>query len=286
MIKQTVLTSILLFTLTATSVAFSDGPWTGNNGTPPIQRNCTACHNSFEVNSGTGSLSWNVPETYQPGETYTLTIGLEDPDASRWGFQFSSMYDEIEQAGELTVTDEVNTQKLRGFNPNPNENNADFVEHTSAGTMPGSTGGVEWSFEWTAPEQDLGEIIFYLAGNAADGDETEFGDRIYLTQASATALTSTVPQEAFLPNMHTMLPAWPNPFNASTTVQVNLTTAATVSMTVHDLLGREVASLSPRTAEAGVFQMSWSPDVSSGTYIIRLATDDGWQGSTRVTLVK
>jgi uncharacterized protein (TIGR03437 family) len=55
-----------------------------------------------------------------------------------------------------------------------------FAEHISAPR--GNAGdGFTFTVDWTPPATDVGDVIFYAAGNAANGDGTFNGDRIYTT---------------------------------------------------------------------------------------------------------
>lgn len=69
---------------------------------------------------------------------------------------------------------------------------------------------------------------------------------------------------------------FPNPFNPSTTIRYEVPTSATVRLTVHDLLGREVAKLVRATQEPGRYEAVWQGTtsagvpVASGVYVYRL----------------
>jgi len=45
-------------------------------------------------------------------------------------------------------------------------------------------GAAQFIFDWTAPATNVGPIVMAAAGNAADGDGSRMGDRIYLTSAT------------------------------------------------------------------------------------------------------
>jgi uncharacterized protein (TIGR03118 family) len=65
-----------------------------------------------------------------------------------------------------------------------------FIEHTVAGTRAGITGGVSFEFDWTPPATDSGNIVLYVAGNAANANGSDIGDRIY---KAGVELAVTVP---------------------------------------------------------------------------------------------
>jgi aminopeptidase N len=80
---------------------------------------------------------------------------------------------------------------------------------------------------------------------------------------------------------------WPNPFNSSTSITVQLSGRSQVTIEVYDLLGRRVEVLANGVMQAGEHRLNWKPamDLSSGTYIIR-ASSNGIQHVKRVSLIK
>ncbi|MBI3950760.1 MAG: VCBS repeat-containing protein [Acidobacteria bacterium] len=53
------------------------------------------------------------------------------------------------------------------------------IEHTLPGTARGKTGGNTWTFDWVAPSTNVGDVGFYGAGNASNGNNANTGDKIY-----------------------------------------------------------------------------------------------------------
>ena len=172
----------LLFALAPCAVlAYSGGPPDRFANNPPNYMNCTACHFSYELNSGNGDLVLlGVPAEYVPGETYPLTVILSDPGQQRWGLEVTVLddADPFAQGGSLIVTDPLHTQISEDV-----DGTEDYLKHTSDGTYWPSDGPTEWTFDWVAPE--LPGITFYLVGNAADGDQSFIGDYIYARTVSA-----------------------------------------------------------------------------------------------------
>jgi len=163
--------------------ATSSGPQPGVSGAPelggvPAEMTCTSCHASYSLNpDALGKIELiGLPESYAPGQRYTLTFRISHPDASltRWGFQVTAIQKADGQgAGEFVVTDPQNTQRVAG------SAHRQYIEHTLPGTAMGKPGGTSWSFDWVAPARDVGEILFYGAGNASNMDGSKEGDRIY-----------------------------------------------------------------------------------------------------------
>jgi outer membrane protein assembly factor BamB len=82
------------------------------------------------------------------------------------------------------------------------------------------------------------------------------------------------------PETFELLPASPNPFNASTVIQYRIPYSCRVMLAVYDILGRRIAILENETKKAGSFRILWDGkdkngvQMGSGVYIIRLQTDN------------
>ena len=92
-----------------------------------------------------------------------------------------------------------------------------------------------------------------------------------------------------LPSQFILEPAYPNPFNSSTTLRYVVPRAGEVRLAVYDILGREVMCLIDRHMEAGHHVIHWNGAnlrkqvVSSGAYIVELRS--GQQKSARKVLL-
>jgi hypothetical protein len=64
---------------------------------------------------------------------------------------------------------------------------------------------------------------------------------------------------------------YPNPFNSSTVVRYHIGSAASVTLKVYDLLGREIAALVHEVKPPGEYAANWNAEgVASGIYLVRL----------------
>lgn len=188
-----IITSIL--TIPAVSSARSGSPPNGYAGNPPNNRTCISCHGGFGLNSGQGSLDLSdLPETYEPEGEYEFSLTLADPNAARWGFEFTAINSENDRAGTFTVIDRNNTQLSR-----PGGDNPEYMKQTRAGTRQGQRQASTWDLQWTAPAEDVGEVRFFFTGNAANNNGRTSGDRIYASsfgfEAAAGETELTVEME-------------------------------------------------------------------------------------------
>jgi uncharacterized protein (TIGR03437 family) len=135
------------------------------------------------VNSGAGRVSV-AAASYTPGTKQNITVTVEDPDANRWGFEVTARLrsDETKTAGVFTpVADSIRVvcEGPGDGVPGPCNGLREFATQVQASTQVGTKTRGTWTVEWTPPATDVGEVIFYVAGNAADGTNTNANDRIY-----------------------------------------------------------------------------------------------------------
>ena len=79
---------------------------------------------------------------------------------------------------------------------------------------------------------------------------------------------------------------YPNPFNPSTTINYQLPKDGLVTMKVYDILGKEVATLVNAHKQIGRYSVVYDASLlSSGTYIVRLRSDD-YVKTMKIVLMK
>ena len=79
----------------------------------------------------------------------------------------------------------------------------------------------------------------------------------------------------------------PNPFRASTTLEVRLAAAADVRVAVYDVLGRQVATLADGPRSAGTARLAWDASgLPAGLYVARLEVDGQPAGTRTMHLVR
>ena len=136
---------------------------------------CHQCHWENPVNDPAGQLRLDgVPASYTPGERYLITVTLARPGIRRAGFQLAARQVGIKtsagaNAGSLQAMDAA-VQRVE-------EKGVTYIQHTPEGAEVRTPGSASWKFTWTAPGQ--GPVVFHVAANAADGDDSPLGDYIY-----------------------------------------------------------------------------------------------------------
>ena len=125
---------------------------------------------------------------------------------------------------------------------------------------------------------------------------TEWSAAIPLSDQGQLTLDSEVNQwilrksASTIPNIFALYSAYPNPFNPVTTLRYDLPEQAQVTLTIYDLMGREVTQLVNTTQDAGFKSVQWDAtdsfgkQVSAGVYIYHVRAGEFVQTSKMVLL--
>lgn len=160
---------------------YSEGPpvaHTGGFGEPT----CRQCHSDNALNDAAGSLQLDgIPTSYEPNKQYRISVILRSPGVRRAGFQLSARFNLEEnaghQAGELHAVDGsvevVEAEQLL----------VQYAQHTRDGTFLNVPDVAQWQVLWSAPSKGATSVVFHVAANASNDDDSEFGDFIYTHEA-------------------------------------------------------------------------------------------------------
>jgi len=105
-----------------------------------------------------------------------------------------------------------------------------------------------------------------------------------------TEETFTLERKAIIPIAYTLHQNYPNPFNPITSLRYDLPEQAQVTLTVYDLMGREVTQLVNTTQEAGYRSVQWDATnsfgkpVSAGVYLYQIRAGEFVQTRKMVLL--
>jgi uncharacterized protein (TIGR03437 family) len=196
--------------------AYEYGPDAGYANVPGENGTCasSSCHvgkADDPNNAGSVTVAFPKGQRYTPGVKQHLVVTIADPATTQkaWGFQLTARpsSDSRSQAGSFASTD-ANTLLMCASTGLAQEQEMDFsaskaqscpaslplqyVEHSLTGynTTRGHTGSQTFEFDWTPPSSDVGNLVFYIAGNAANGDLTSNGDHIYTNKYTLTPVAA------------------------------------------------------------------------------------------------
>jgi Tfp pilus assembly protein PilX len=117
----------------------------------------------------------------------------------------------------------------------------------------------------------------------------QVGESRFTLTVAYSALTSN-DELANLPGSFALHPAYPNPFNPSTNLQYDLPEQAQITLTIYNLMGREITQLVNTTQEAGYRSVQWDATdffgkpVSAGVYLYQIRAGEFVQTRKMVLL--
>src|SRR6266404_5023264 len=135
--------------------AHAAGPDPGKSGVPG-ESTCaeSGCHTGAGLNAGAGSVAIDAGgTTYTPGVKQRVKVTVADATT------------QVLCAGANTLEVPCNANPV-----------LQYIEHTLSGSKTTAVGaGETFEFDWTPPATDMGDIILYAAGNAANANAIESG---------------------------------------------------------------------------------------------------------------
>jgi len=227
------------------------------SSSPGDGADCTACH-SGTASTATSWITSDIPITgYVPGATYTITLTGTHAGVVKLGFELTAEDANNAKSGTFSITNTTETQLTNGGHA---------VTHTALGLNP-TNNSKSWSFDWTAPAAGSGDITFYASLNAADGNGSSSGDKVYNTSQMFTEdLNISIDKSA----KENHFRIFPNPANDILSIEVASTQYFTV--TILDLTGKLIIS---KQIEGGLENKSINiENLPKGVYIIQIQDKD------------
>ncbi len=235
----------------------------------PGEVNCTTsgCHDDGSLNTGSAQTFLKIegnPQAYTPGKSYDVTVQITDTDVVRFGYQLVALTNDGKNAGNFTILDEDRTQILQNH---LKLTDRQYATYTYDGTAALKTGENEWKIKWTAPEDNAGDVQFYLATVSANDDNTDKGDRVYtMSRVLAAPLVSSV--SAHESSLH---------YVSVISAEHNFIELAGKFLKP-EVLKAEVVNLKGEAVSLGEVEFSTSvgryriasPNLAAGAYILRL----------------
>ena len=219
---------------------------------------------SGTFNDGYPFLSWqNGGDTALPVKLVTFTACCQDRSVIlNWATE-----NELDNLGFVLERSQENDhwQQI-----------ASYITHKTLVGQGISTNHVEYAF--TDSHVVLGKKYFYRLSAVNIKGEISIYSTVSVT-------TDKVPE------LTVMDPAYPNPFNPSTSIGYRLSEDSRVEISVYDIRGRLVKELCNTRQQAGYYHVYWNgtdkngTSMPSGTYIIRMRTDNRVQ-SRKVLFLK
>ena len=251
--------------------SFSPAPPEGKTGSiGDAGATCTGCHGGSPIPIS-GWVTSNIPIAgYAPGTNYTINVTAMHSTAQEIGFEATAENTAGSSVGSLVVTDPTRTGII----------GSNYIGHILAGVTPIAAGVNAWSFDWIAPASGTGEVIFYAAVNAANGDNATGGDVIYTSslnvQEDAGAPIGVREDKRFLD-----VSVYPNPASVFLYVDLGQGWRNFSDIVVYDIKGAIVLSESGITDEVVYLNVE---SLKNGTYFVASVSNMGDGGYQKVII--
>lgn len=182
----------------------------------------------------------------------------------------------VDRNNGLTFDTHVNSIVRKGGTLLASENESGVVFRSS-------NDGQAW-----IPVHDTLEIFSDINRLVVEGNilyaATEMG--IYKIPVDAMVLTAVQTVSTETPGSFTLRQNYPNPFNPATHIEYSVPVKGMVNITVHDITGREVATLINTVQSPGVYSVSFDGSkLTSGVYFYRL-TAESFTETKKMLLLK
>jgi hypothetical protein len=220
---------------------------------------CTNCHGGTATiaTAAQAAINSNIPAAgYTAGTTYTITATVNYTGRSTFGFEVSPQNTAGTKLGTLINT---GTQtKLVGTSK--------YVTHTQAGNSGSNT--KSWTFNWTAPVTGSGDVTFYGAFMAANGNGASSGDIVFKTTYTVSeAVASGVNEVEANTNALTVI-------NLKNALQIsyNAQSSATANVELYNLNGTLVSAASFEQQNVGTVNLNFDvkEGLNTGIYIVKV----------------
>lgn len=149
----------------------------------------SGCHSNATISPGDGVNSFQLGDnspTYTPGQSYPIKIRAQHAGTHRFGFEVVALDKDNKNVGTWKITESTRTQII---NETIDGAKRFYVTHKVAGTKEVSSGVGEWVFNWTAPTTYSDSVKFYYVTNATNNDNTNQGDKLFVSSVAFGAST-------------------------------------------------------------------------------------------------
>lgn len=211
-------------------------------------------------------------------DPYYLAVEIENGGSAEWHIQINQTCP-TDSGHVYTITFLADSDEPKTIAVGMQENQAPWASQLWQTVE--IDGADEYSLEFTASRTDPTNVLRFNPG----GNTIPFYlDNVRVVDLSASSVKSK--QFDFGPGVAAefeLFQAYPNPFNANTTIQYSLSKRAVVSLVVYNMSGRQIATLANDVRDAGLHTVRWNglnengSDAPSGLYIYMLQIHNGSQ---------
>lgn len=243
----------------------------GSTGAPG-ETTCGGCHGGgSSATSGvtvSSSPSFSLDQ-YFPDSVYTVSITVAASSYTRFGI-----------GCELLTSSSVNSGTMSTPGTGAKIINTTRKNLTHSAPKIGSNNQATFTFKWNAPAAGSGNAIFYVCGNAVNGNGNTSGDlpipySYTITEGTppaSTVVTSTAKE--IQNNVLRLLDLFPNPSSGLTNITYQLSSSKNIQIDLIDLNGKVVKPLLNENQTTGAYSHILNlTDLPKGVYFVKLSAN-------------
>lgn len=239
-------------------------------GSPVSPGPCAFCHNAgaFTPTMTLEILEEDLPITaYVPGQTYKMVVNINATGTPvGYGFQAVALTSTNANAGSF-----INPPT--GIQVTP-LNGRQYAEHSSRSTSP------SFAIDWTAPPAGTGNVNFYAAVTAVNGNNANSGD------GSVFLNNPVVLEEVTVGTKEEILDAfsiYPNPAKELVSLDLSAKKAGVYQVGIHNMQGQQVMQTSFQLSNGFQQEQLNVSQLPSGHYTLIISNE---MGAAQQILVK
>jgi hypothetical protein len=227
----------------------------------PSEETCagSGCNGTSNlVNTGAGSVSIataGLDSGYLIDSVYTITVTVDDGTKTIFGFELTALDSAHNPAGSFQNT----TTKTTLQNGNIAGKTRRYISHKNAGSTN------TFSFTWKAPSTNLGKVIFYACGNAANGNGGTSGDLIYTNTKEVIANPKQIEDTTSVQNQ---LAKFVQLRQTATQVVIENQEGLALNIQIYNAVGTQVAAFQSRNSTE-IFEKS-AFSTQAGVYFMMI----------------
>lgn len=261
------ISGIGMLAVLTSNMDYSSGSPGAKTGSPADGATCTQCHTGTS-NAVEGWITSDIPATgYMPGETYTITATGSHAAVVKFGFEVTAEDNTDAKTGTFIITNSAE---------NILTNNDAAVTHHSDGTNP-TADMRTWAFDWTAPAESTGDVTFYGAFNATNGNNATSGDVVYTSSYAVMEHAVGVNE---LGQQELEVNLYPNPFTDYIRVSMTDKENQVSSIQLFNQAGSMVKQINV-SSNSNEWRMDVN-ELNAGLYFVVLETKDNTKVSKSI----
>lgn len=269
--RYLILTAVIVMAIFGTAFEILEENGKAGYTGSPSELTCIDCHSTYgSSNSGPGTIyltstmsNWQ----YVPGQTYTISVVVKHTGKPLFGLGFEALTASNTNAGTLQITNTIKTQIKTKTISGVTRNN---VVHKMNGGL--ASDSCVFTFNWTAPATNIGNVNFYFSGIAANNDGSEDFDYVYnssklVTPASTTGLLENGKNES-LKLFQDM--------DKNIVLQYSTAVSSRPIVEIYDLMGHLISSRTFDNTPSGPVQLHVERPlgIQNGVYMVNLISGD------------